>query len=47
MSEYTDKKNRRHKVIQITRETKESHEIAEKEIAEALFRIFFPKASAK
>ena len=46
MNEYTDIKNRKHKVKQTVRgdgpdqKTKEYHEAAECEIVEALFRIF-------
>ena len=47
MNEYTDVKKRTHKVIQTIRKSgvshgvKESCEMTEKEIVEALFRIFF------
>lgn len=53
MSEYTDMKHRKHKVIQTVREfemsrgTKESHATVEQEIVEALFKIFQPKMTAK
>lgn len=49
MSEYTDMKKRRHKVIQTTvsRETKEAREMAEREIVEALFKIFQAKETVK
>ena len=46
MNEYTDIKNRKHKVKQTVRgdgpdqKTKEYREAAEREIVEALFRIF-------
>lgn len=47
MSEYTDVKKRKHKVIQTVRETKEAREAVEQEIVEALLKIFSAQASAK
>ncbi len=53
MSEYTDIKNRKHKVIQTVRDngspqkTKEYCEYTEREIVEALFKIFQLKAAVK
>ncbi len=42
MSEYTDIKKRRHKVIQVVRESKGPRENTEREIVEALLKLFFP-----
>ena len=47
MSEYTDIKKRRHRVIQTVREIKGSREAAEREIGEALLKIFLARTSAK
>lgn len=53
MSEYTDVKQRRHKVIQTVRDNntakkpKECREAAEREIVEELFKIFQLKAAVK
>lgn len=47
MSEYTDIKKRRHKVIQTVRAAKESREAAEQEIVEALLKIFLTQTPAK
>lgn len=47
MSEYTDVKKRKHKVIQTVRKTKEPREAIEQEIVEALLKIFLIQVSSK